>query len=84
MMTDEERRDHYQQWARHEQQAALQRHLDQCPLPLDDQPRTVEEMISGLADQIADLRILIAELREDMRGNPHVAEFPRNALRHSR
>ena len=49
-----------------------------------EQPRTVEEMFSGLEDQIADLRTLIAELCEDMRGKAHVAEFPRNALRHSR
>jgi len=49
-----------------------------------EQPRTVEEMFSGLEDQIADLRILIAELCEDMRGKAHVVEFPRNALRHSR
>jgi len=49
-----------------------------------EQPRTVEEIISGLADQIADLRILIAELREDMRGKAHVVEFPLSALRYSR
>ena len=47
------------------------------------EPRTVEDMISGLSDQIADLRTLIAELREDMRA-AEVVQFPRNALRHSR
>jgi len=49
-----------------------------------EQPRTVEEMFSGLEDQIADLRILIAELCEDMRGKAHVVEFPRNALKWSK
>jgi hypothetical protein len=48
------------------------------------EPRSVGDMISGLADQIADLRTLIVQLREDMRVKPEVVECPRNALRHSR
>jgi hypothetical protein len=49
-----------------------------------EQPRAVEEMFSGLEDQIADLRTLIAELCEDMRGKSHVVDFPPRALKFSR
>jgi hypothetical protein len=47
------------------------------------EPSSVEDMIAGLADQIADLRTLIVQLREDVRAKP-VVELPPRALRFSR
>jgi len=91
MMTDEERRlyvgDHYQQMvaenSRHEQQAALQRHLDQCPLPgpsLDEQRIVaLEARVTALIEQVE--RLLLEATK---RLEAHVVEFPHNALRHSR
>ena len=88
-MTDEEcslyEPEHYQQLAaQHEMQAALQRHLDQCPLPgpsLNDQRIVaLEARVATLIEQVERLLLEATKQLEARRA----VEFPRNALRHSR
>ena len=52
--------------------------------PVLDSTDTLLQAVLDMAHQVAELRALVAELREEIRGKPQVMMFPSNALRHSR
>jgi hypothetical protein len=52
--------------------------------PVLDSTDALLQAVLDMAHQVAELRALVAELREEIRGKPSVVMFPSNALRHSR